>query len=272
MRRLVLMAVAALVAAVLVPLAPTTAGAGEAPTTDVYVIHGLNLGPPTEGGGGTSVTVCSGEAELIADFQFGDVVGPVPLDSGVGVPVQVYPGEEDCADPFADPLIDQEVTPEGEAAVLVATAAPGVDQEPGAFELLPFELDLSCYAPGLGRAMAAHAAAAPPVDVTVDGAVVTELAYGDSITAPLPAGDYVVGAEIGGEDLFPPLDVTIDEGVLTAAFVVGNQPVPGAAPSPVVALALTVPLEPCEVQVTTTPAPPTTAAAAPAAAQPLSMG
>jgi hypothetical protein len=273
-----LMAVAALVAAVAVPLAPVGAGAGEAATTDVYVLHGLNLGPPDEGGGGTPVTVCTDEVTIDDDFQFGEILGPIPLETGVPVPVQVYPGEnEPCADPFADPLIDAEVTPEGEAVALVATAGPGVDEEPGEFELLPFELDLSCYEPGNGRVTGAHAAAAPPVELLLDEVPVTTLAYGESITATLPAGEYDIEVVLG-ETTLVTSQLALEAGVSTALLVVGNQPATGAAPSPVTALGLDIPLEMCEVPVTqpttapTTAAPTTTAAARPAAAQPRFTG
>ena len=112
--RSVLAAVAAVTLAVM--LVPATAGAQD--TTDVFVVHGLNLdGQSAQADGGTNVTVCAGDAALIEDFEFGQIIGPVELPSGGAVPVVVYGGASvDCAAPGgATALITQEVTPSGAA-------------------------------------------------------------------------------------------------------------------------------------------------------------
>ena len=78
-----------------------TATADAQDTTDVFVVHGLNLdGQSAQADGGTNVTVCAGDTALIQDFEFGQIIGPVALPSGSAVPISVYLGAEvDCADP-----------------------------------------------------------------------------------------------------------------------------------------------------------------------------
>ena len=149
--------------------------------TDVYLVHGLNLdGQTAATDGGSSVTVCSGATSLIADFQFGDVVGPVPMTSGEAVDVQVYDGaDNDCAEPEGDLVLEQTVTPDGVAMALVAASPPSDSLEP---ELAAFPLNVACFKAGQGSLTAAHAAAAPEVDVQIDGASAGALTYGKSLT------------------------------------------------------------------------------------------
>lgn len=269
MRKPVL-ALAALAALVAMLLPVSWSGAQD--TTDVYVAHGLNLsdqGSADEGG--TPVTVCADGTSLIDDFQFGDIVGPVALTSGVTVGINVYDGAGvDCGDPGgAALLIDQDVTPEGAAVALVATSQ-GDQLQP---ELLPFALDQSCHEPGTGRLTAAHAANAPTVDVLVDGEDVADLDYGESFTADLPADTYSVQVDLQGDGtIVGPVDLPVQEGVHTAVIVVGNQPVDLL--SPVVPLVLDVELDECEqptTTTTTTTGAPTTTAPAPAPVAPIAQ-
>jgi len=231
-------------------------------TTDVYLVHGLNLkGQAAADDGGTAVTVCSGTTSLLPDFQFGAVVGPVPLATGEVESVQVYvqtDGPVNCAtaDP-ADALINQDVTPTGAAMALVATSPPGDVVDP---ELAVFPLDVACIKAGQGRLTGAHAAAAPEVVVQVNGASAGSLTYGKSLSASLPAATYSVAVLLDGSPILGPTDVAVADGVLTAVFVVGNLPGEGA--TPVVAIPLDVDLTVCAV----TPPPATPAAPAAAAA------
>ena len=104
-------------------LVPATAGAQD--TTDVFVVHGLNVGGQSaQADGGTNVTVCAGDTALIPDFEFGQIVGPVALPSGAAVGIQVYTnGGVDCAAPIGETLlIDQSVTPSGRPVAVVATS------------------------------------------------------------------------------------------------------------------------------------------------------
>jgi hypothetical protein len=271
-RALIAIAAAALLAVVM-PAGPVGAQA----TTDVYVVHGLNLdGQSSPDEGGTAVTVCSGEAALIEDFQFGEVVGPVPLTSGEAVPVQVYVGEVVCA--TVDPttaLIDQSVTPSGAAVAVVATSN-GEQLDP---ELLPIPLDVDCVDAGSGRAVAVHAANAPEVDVvnTDLGISVGTISYGEQISGQLPAGTYGIEVFVVGDPTDPVLefDIEVAEGTVTAGIAVGGQPAEGEGTTPVLILPLVIPVDTCTTPTTAAPpttATPTTAAAAAAAARPSFTG
>ena len=94
-------------------------------TALVYVVHGLNLdGQTAQGDGGTAVTVCAGPDQLLTDFQFGDIAGPVPLPWGAAINITVTVGADvPCG--TGTPAITQAVTVPSEPAVsLVATAGP----------------------------------------------------------------------------------------------------------------------------------------------------
>ncbi len=280
MRRLVLLAAGALLAALLLPLTPVAAGAGG--TTDVYLVHGLNL-ESQEGPGGSAVTVCAGDARLVADFQFGDTAGPLALPTGIAVDVTVYlGGDVDCADPGATPSFTDSVTPEGDAVAVVATAEAG-ERVPVPV-LQPFPIDVGCVAAGQGRLTGNHAALAPAVDVLLGDAVVGQLSFGEQLGADLPVGGgYEISIEAGGSVVLGPIDLSIFEAVGTNVFVVGGLPaspvmeepdelVPVGLPTtPFVALTLDVELALCD-----TPLEPTTtstaAAAAAAAATPRFTG
>ena len=264
MRRLIIGFAVVLLVALAVPTLP----AGAQATTAVYAVHGLNLdGQSSPGAGGTAVTVCAGTSEIAADFQFGQIIGPLELPTGTEVSLQVYVGAEDCA--TADPagaLIDQSVTPTGEAVALVATS----NGEQLAPELLPIPLDLSCVPPGSGGAVAVHAANAPLVDVvnTTLGASVGEISYGQQIAGALPAGEYGVEVYVVGGPPDPAMSfqITVSDGAVTIGYAVGNQP--GEGTTPLVLIPQVIDVETCEVPPPTAPpatSPPSSAAPATAA-------
>lgn len=250
--RTVLAALAAVtLAAVLVP---ATASAQD--TTDVYVVHGLNLdGQTAQGDGGTNVTVCAGDTALIADFEFGQIVGPVALTSGDAVSLVVYGGGGvDCAAPGgATALITQDVTPSGAAVAVVATSSGGTAA------LTPFALNVDCSDAGNGRLTAAHASGdTGEVDVLVDGNSAGTLTFGNSLDADVPAGTYPVEVQLGGAPVVGPADIDVTAQNNTLVFVVGNI---GDPATPVVPLIGGVALAECEAPVdptttTTTPAAP----------------
>ncbi len=215
-------------------------------TALVYVVHGLNLdGQTAQGDGGTAVTVCAGPDQLLTDFQFGDIAGPVPLPWGAAINITVTVGADvPCG--TGTPAITQAVTVPSEPAVsLVATAGP--DAAPS---LLPVVLDVStperCLAgpddlpendpQGNGaisdaRLGAIHAANAGTVAVSVDGTTAGELSFGDSLFADLPNGTYSVEVTLGGTPIVGPADISVDRCHAVNVYVVGNQPI--APPEPV---------------------------------------
>lgn len=230
-------------------------------TTGVFVVHGLNLdGQSTQGAGGTNVTVCANDGELIPDFQFGQIVGPTELTTGEELNVKVYGGAGvDCAETTDSPLIDQNVTPTGDAVALVATSAGGT------LALTPFPLDVSCSEEG-GRLTAAHASGdTPEVSVLVAGDPVGNLTFGNSLDANLPASTYEVAVNLGEATVVGPADIPVEAGENTLVFVVGN--IAGDTNTPVVPLVGSASNADCPTTTTTTPATPTTTpAAAPAGA------
>jgi hypothetical protein len=238
MRKIVVFVVAALAAAAVVLVGPGSSPVDAGATTEVFAVHGLNLdGQTAQGDGGTNVTVCAGPAELIGNFQFGEVVGPVPVPTGSSLPVQVYvqdtPGTPiDCANPgAATKIIDQTIdsVPAGRVA-LVATAGPSSQ----GFELLPVTIDVECIFPGDGRLRAVHAANAGTVDLLINGGSAGPISYGESLAANFAPDTYSVQVNLAGNPILGPADITVKEATSTTVYVVGNQP--GEGDTPVVAI------------------------------------
>lgn len=213
--------------------------------TNVYAVHGLNLdGQSLQTDRGTSVTVCAGGAPLIPDFQFGDVVGPVPLDTGDTVDIDVFVGAGVSCDSPEVPLISQSVeVPDVDSVALVATSGPygfvpelvavvlptdgslrgcGATVDPGPIE----ELNLPAgNGTPLGRIQTAHVAAAPPVEVAGVGDDYA-LEFGETEYEQIPVGEYILTVTLDGAPIVGPLPVENQECVLTVGYVVGNQPLP----------------------------------------------
>ena len=208
-------------------------------TASVYVVHGLNLdGQSAQSDGGTAVTVCAGDDQLLTDFQFGNIAGPVALPFEAVVPITVYVGADvPCGS--ATPVISQEVTvPAVDAVSLIATAGPDADPS-----LVPVVLDTStsdrCFngpvnaAQGVedsSRLGAVHAAAAGQVAVSVDGTTAGEPVFGESLFADLPPDTYSVEVTLGGTPIVGPADIDVPDCTLTVVYVVGNQPITPVEP------------------------------------------
>jgi hypothetical protein len=46
--------------------------------TELWIVHGLDLdGQTAQSDGGTNATLCAGNAEVVGDLEFGDIVGPI---------------------------------------------------------------------------------------------------------------------------------------------------------------------------------------------------
>lgn len=246
--RSILAAVAAATLAIV--LVPATANAQD--TTDVYVVHGLNLdGQTAQGDGGTSVTVCADDAELIGDFTFGTITDAVPLPSGSAVNIEVFVGAGVACD-SGPAAIDQDVTPEGPAVALVATSAGGT------LALTPYELDAQCTDAGEGRLTALHASGdTPAVDVLVNGDTVDSLSFGESLLANLPADTYSVEVQLGGTPVVGPADIPVAAQSNTLVFVVGNIGDPATPVVPLIGNAAIPECEQPETPTTSTPTEPT---------------
>ncbi|MGI9577941.1 MAG: hypothetical protein ACR2OH_07070 [Microthrixaceae bacterium] len=251
-----------LAAAGLLGLSLANGTASAQSTTDVYVVHGLNLADQSaQSDGGTNVTVCADGADLIPDFEFGQIVGPTAVPSDSAVNIVVYGGAAvDCAAPGgATELINQDVTPSGDAVAVVATSASDV------LALTAFPLNAACSEEGNGRLTAAHASGdTPEVEVLVAGSAAGNLSFGGSLNADLPAADYSVQVDLASTPVVGPADIPVNAQANTLVFVVGNI---GAGPTPVVPLVGEAALDTCPTT-TTTVAPTTTTPGADPAAPP----
>lgn len=204
--RTILAAIAATALAVLLPFGSASAQ----DTVPVYVVHGINVA------GETVVNVCAGGEEVLSDFAFTDVAGPLDLPVGATLPITVHLAPNSCED---EAIITQDVTVPGGPAALVATG-----NGDGGFQLTPFELDLDCAEDGQGRLSAFHASAdTGTVDVEVAGSSVGQLSFTESIAADVPAGTYPVTVLLDGSPVVgPDAEVPVEDGVNTLVFVVGN--------------------------------------------------
>ena len=206
-----LLAVAA-AAVLLIPLLGTSrAGAAD---SSVYVVHGIP---------GVAVDVYAGGTdasnEILPDFMYGDVAGPLTLPEGDLQVIVVVAG----ADPTvpANVVIDQTVAVPGGADVSVVADLVG-----GTPVLTPFVNDVSPVNEGEGRVTVRHAADAPAVQVLVNGEVaIPNLAAGDQASAVLPAGTYDIQVQLTDGTPLPALspgDVDIPAGVNTIAYATGS--------------------------------------------------
>lgn len=243
-------ALAASAAAVVVPFAVP---AGAQDTTNVYVVHGLNLADQTaQIDGGSNVTVCADGEDLIDDVQFGQVVGPIGFETGVEASLSVYEGAGvDCAAPGgAVELVASAFTLQGDAAAVVITSL-GDDSA-----LVLGELDVSCTEPGEGRhAVLQTSGDTGEVDVLVDGESVGTASFPDGVVADVPAGTYSVEVTEADAAIVGPLDQVVDPQQLELMFIVGNVD----GDSPIVPLFHDIEVELCVSPTTTTTVPvPTT--------------
>ena len=80
--------------------------------------------------------------------------------------------------------------------------------------------------PGKARVLLAHTATTAPADVVVDGQTVfTNIANGEFAQGDVAAGAHEVSllpAGVTGTPILGPLDVTLEEGTITAVYAVGN--------------------------------------------------
>ncbi len=137
-----------------------------------YVVHGIpggDLGLSDA----LPVDVSVGGVCALEDFEFGDVVGPVPVVEAAA-DIQIF-----LADDYGAPgcdgtlVLDLPNVPFGGAASAIIAHLTG-DGSPGAGDVLAvgitgskFDLDLSGTTPGKGRLIAHHTAQAPTVDVDI---------------------------------------------------------------------------------------------------------
>jgi hypothetical protein len=187
----------------------------------VYAVHGI------PGDNGLPVDISVDGACVVTGFTFGNVGGPLSLPAGtynVGI------------------HLANSLTPCGNAAVLTAspTLAAGNSYalvahltEAAGLKLSGFALDLSKTAPGSGRFILHHTAAAPAVDVNVfrgDGngrapsVPVPGFKNGDQVPAEFRAGEWNATLSVGGQTVFGPTALVLKPKTAKLVFAVGVFP------------------------------------------------
>jgi hypothetical protein len=155
----------------------------------------------------------------LADFQFGDVAGPLTIPEGP-LPVFVVAAGTDPAVP-ANVIITQTLQVPSGANISVAADLVG-----GAPVLTPFVNDVGPVPEGSSRVTVRHAADAPPVNVLVDGQVaIPNLASGSQASAVLPAGTYDIQVQLTDGTPLPALSpgsVTIPAAANVIVYATGS--------------------------------------------------
>jgi hypothetical protein len=199
-------ALVALVAGLALVAGPASA---QTTTGTVTVLHGIPDVP-------VDVYV-NGELTL-PDFQPETVTDPLELPAG-NYSIEIRPAGDEAADPILEGSTD---LPGGANASIVAHLT--ADGEP---ELTVYVNDIAPTAAGQGRLVIRHDAAAPAVDVLVDGQPVdgfTGLTNPNEAQADLPAGtlNAAVAATGTTDPVIGPTDVPVVEGQATIVYAVGS--------------------------------------------------
>ncbi len=204
--RWLLAAATATVLATMGLAAATPAAAQE--TSSVSVVHGIP-GQPVD-------VYVNGELTL-EEFQPTEVAGPLDLPAGSYDVALTAPG-----DPVEDAIVtaDGVEVPGGANISLVAHLTEGGDPT-----ITPFVNDVSQLAAGQARVTARHTAAAPAVDVRVDGSpVFSGVTNPNEGTADVDAGTVSVDVALAGTEdvVLGPADLDLAEGTLTIAYAIGS--------------------------------------------------
>ncbi len=201
-------------AALLVPLALVAAGPAAAANADsdeanVSVLHGVP---------GLTVDVYANGEELIPDFEPGTLNDALAIPAG-SYDIAIFPDGEG---PDGDPAIEASgvEVPAGANATIVAHLTE--DGEPTASV---FVNDVSELAAGDARVTVRHTAAAPAVDVRVNGTPTFEdLTNPNEASADVAAGTIEADVVLAGtEDVaLGPADLELAEGTNTIVYAWGS--------------------------------------------------
>lgn len=200
-----------LAAGVAIPSLVTSAGAAE--NSQVYVVHGIP---------GTPVDVYVNGDLTIPDFQPTDVKGPLSLPAG-DYHVQIFAHVASPPDtaPSSGAVIDATKTvPAGASVSLIAHLGAS-----GSPALNAFVNDTSAVAQGMARVTVRHTAAAPAVDVYVDGTkAISDLTNGNEAVAEIPAGSHEIVVKVAGTDttVIGPATLDFAANTNTVVYAIGN--------------------------------------------------
>ncbi len=200
-------ALAALMAAALtLPSLVSTAGAAE--TSQVYVVHGIP---------GTPVDVYVDGKLTIPDFQPEQVAGPLALPAA-DYQVEIFAHVANPPDtaPATGAVLDEtETVPAGASVSLIANLDAS-----GNPALNAFVNDTDTVPSGMARVTVRHTAAAPAVDIYVDGnKAVSDLSNPDEAVAEIPVGSHEIAVKAAGTDTTVIGPATLDFGADTNTVV-----------------------------------------------------
>jgi hypothetical protein len=178
-RTIGLIAAMSLAAAAL--LVPTSAAAADA---TVWVLHGVP---------GATVDVCVNGGEVASNFEYEDSFSAM-------LPAGTYTASIHAANPgeCAGALIKSKTV--DVASGKNYTLAAGLNQG-GKVRIFAFANKVGDMKDGVARIQVRHIAAAPQVDVWLNGApAITNFANGEEVTARVPKGKYKVAVALKGTD------------------------------------------------------------------------
>jgi hypothetical protein len=176
-------------------------------TGSVTVIHGVP---------GLTVDVYVNGDLTLESFEPGAITDPLALEAGT-YDIEIRAAG---ADADSDPAIagSADVAAGVNASVIAHLA------EDGTPTLSVFANDVSTIAAGDTRLTVRHTAAAPAVDIWVDGAVTVEsLANPEEASLDVPAGSYNVAVSAAGDDqaVLGPADFDLAEGTSYIVYAIG---------------------------------------------------
>ena len=200
----------ALIATTLIALAigPVYAQADEGMVTFIHAVDG-------EDGFPADIYV-NGEL-IFSSLRFLEGTQAVPYPAG-DYEVDIFPAGDDPAASESILSAAMEVTGGANLSVVASVTEAGVPT------ITVYVNDTSPIPVGMVRLTLRHGAAAPSVDVMVDGAVaVADFTNGDDVTAVLASGGYSVSLVPtgGGEELFQ-ADLDLSEGTGYVVYGVGS--------------------------------------------------
>lgn len=200
--------VASALAGAVLTAGPAVSAQSSKANASVTVVHGIP---------GTTVDVYVNDKLTIDDFAFGTVTDALSLPAG-DYAVAVRAGD---AQPTAAPILSADAKlSAGDNVSLVAHLS-----DAGQPKLTAFANDTSPTAPGNGRLIVRHTAAAPAVDVLAGGkAVFSDLTNPNEAKADLPASTVSAAVALAGttQPVIGPADVPVTEGVATIVYAVGS--------------------------------------------------
>jgi Domain of unknown function (DUF4397) len=172
---------------------------------DVTVVHAIP---------GLTVDVAVDGEVVLDDFTFEGDDNPAVLTLPAGAEFDVEILDETGTDTLLGPVTV--------VADVALSLVAHLDAE-GEATVSEFEDVFPPLCTGEGGVVLRHTAAAPEVDVAVEGTVLGTFANGEELAAALPAGTYEAEVRLAGTDTVAigPADLEVLEGVATVVYAVG---------------------------------------------------